>query len=146
MTQVLRKVGNSLRAGGAVLVIQPSQEDPVVEVEIDAKVEFREVTDEQNFRGYLRAAGEAFRNSVGERLFDIEWEATTPEGESYHCKEYDSLDEWVEDRLPFCEDFEAFTSMSERIQRLVNGRKHRIFEYWREYILLLRKLGEGQDA
>ena len=141
MTEVLQKVGKSLRTNGTVLIIQPSQENPIVEVMVDGFVEFREVTNEQNFRRYLRATAEAIQKTVGERYFGIVCEATIPEGDSYHCNEYDTLDEWVEDRISFCEDIEAFSAMSERIRNLVGGRSHRISEYWREYKVLLRKPG-----
>ena len=141
MTEVLRKVGKSLRTDGTVLIIQPSQENPIVEVKVDGHVEFREVTNEQNFRRYLRATAEAIQKTVGERYFGIVCEATIPEGDSYHCNEYDTLDEWVEDRISFCEDIEAFSAMAESIRNLVGGRAHRVSEYWREYKALLRKLG-----
>ena len=141
MTEVLRKVGKSLRTDGSVLIIQPSPVNPIVEVMVDGFVEFREVTNEQNFRRYLRATADAIQKTVGERYFEIVCEATIPEVDSYHCKEYDTLDEWVEDRISFCEDIEAFSAMSERIRNLVGGRAHRVSEYWREYKVLLRKLG-----
>ena len=141
VTAVLRKVGRSLSANGAVLIIQPAQEDPIVTVEIEGKVEFREVTNEQNFRRYLHAGVEAIHRSVDEGLFAIKYEAVIPIGNSYHVKQYDSRDEWEADRLSFCEDFEAFSAMSGRIQKLVGGRKHKVFEYWKEYKVLLRKPG-----
>ena len=56
MTEVLRKVSRSLRADGLLLIIQPSLEDPIVEVEIDGKVEFREVTNEHHEPALSRRA------------------------------------------------------------------------------------------
>lgn len=141
MTEVLQKVGRSLRVNGAVLIIQPAQEHPIVAVEIDGKVEFREVTNEQIFRSYLQAGVEAIHRSVGEGLFEIEAEAIIPKGNSYHVNQYDSRDEWEEDRLSFCKDLETFSAMSGRIRKLVGGRKHRVLEYWKEYKVLLRKPG-----
>ncbi|MFC1997792.1 hypothetical protein ACFLXI_09370 [Chloroflexota bacterium] len=141
LSEVLRKVGNSLRKDGKVLIIQPALENPTVEVEMDGRVEFREVTNEQNFRRYLRATVEAIHQSVGEGLFAIAYEDTYPEGNNYHCKEYESLRECEVDRLSFCEDLETFKSMSDRIQKIVKGRKHRVFEYWKEYNVILRKKG-----
>ena len=141
MTEVLRKVERSLRTNGAVLIIQPAQENPIVAVEIDGKVEFREMTNEQNFRRYLHAGVEAIHRSVGEGLFEIVAETIIPKGNSYHCNKYDSREEWEEDCLSFCEDFETFSAMSGRIQKLVGGRKHRVLEYWKEYKVLLRNPG-----
>ncbi len=139
MTEVLQKIGKSLRTDGAILIIQPSQEDPIVEVVMDGVVEFREVTNEQNFRGYLRATTEAIQKTVGERDFEIVCEAIIPEGNSFHCNEYDTLDEWVEDRITFCEDIGAFNAMSQRIRNLVGEHPHRVLEYWKQYKALLRK-------
>jgi hypothetical protein len=139
MTEVLRKVAEALRPDGIVLIIQPSKENPIVEVIIDGKVEFREVTDEQNFRGYLKATERAIQRSVGENVFEVECEASLPAGDNYNCNEYDSLNDWVEDRSSFCEDVEVFNAMAARIQSLVGGRRHNVLEYWREYKILLRK-------
>lgn len=139
MKEVLRKVGKSLRNEGKVLIIQPAIENPIVEAEIDGRVVFREVTNEQNFRFYLRATVTAIHQTVEEGTFDIVSEATTPDGNSYLCNEYGSVEEWEEDRLTYCEDIEAFTAMSEKIQALVHGHNHRVLEYWKEYKVLLRK-------
>ena len=137
LSAVLRKVGNSLRRDGFLLIIQPTQENPVIEVSINHKVVFREETNERNFRRYLSATAEAIRQSVEGGLLEVVRETTIPEGDSYLCNQYDSLDEWKEDRLSFCEDLEMFTDMSERIRKIVKGRKHQVSEYWREYQVIL---------
>ena len=139
MKEVLRKVGKSLRDEGFVLIIQPAIEDPVVEVELEGKVVFREVTNEQNFRSYLRATIEAIHQTVDEGVLKMVCEATMPEGNSYHCNEYGSVNEWEEDRLTFCEDIETFTIMSEKIRALVRSQNHRVLEYKKEYKVLLQK-------
>jgi hypothetical protein len=128
-----------LREEGNVLIIQPAIENPIVEVEIDGKVVFREVTNEPNFRFYLQATVDAIHQTVKEGIFDVICEATIPEGNSYHCNEYGSVKEWEEDRLTYCEDIEAIAAMSEKIQALVRSQKHKISEYWKEYKVLLRK-------
>jgi len=140
LKEVLRKVAESLRDEGNVLIIQPAIENPFVEVEIEGEVVFREVTNEQNFRSILRATVDAIHQSVGEGIFDLVCETTIPGGNSYHCNEYGSVKEWEEDRMEYCEDLEAFTVMSARIQALVRGQNHRVLEYWKEYKVLLRKI------
>jgi hypothetical protein len=139
LKKVLRKVGKSLREEGNVLIFQPAIENPIVEVEIGGEVVFREVTNELNFRFYLRATEEAIYQTVEEGIFDVVSEATIPEGNSYHCNEYGSVKEWEEDRLTYCEDIEVFTAMSEKIQALVRSQNHKVLEYWKEYKVLLRK-------
>jgi len=139
LKEVLRKVGKSLREEGNVLIIQPAIENPIVEVEVDGKVVFREVTNEQNFRFYLRATEEAIHQTVEEGIFSVGGEAIMPAGNSYHCKEFGSVKEWEEDRLTYCEDIEAFTAMTEKIRARVGSQNHKVFEYWKEYKVLLRK-------
>jgi hypothetical protein len=121
------------------LIFEPIQENPIIEVQINGNVEFTEETDEQNFRRYLRANVEAIHQSVRDGFFEIIKETTIPGENNYLCNEYNSLNEWKEDRLSFCEDLESFTAMSARIRRIVEGRAHRVIEYWREYQVILRK-------
>lgn len=141
MTKVLRKIGKSLRLGGNVLIIQPEEDNPIVEVEIDGHVAFKEATNEQNFRRYLRATKTAVQKTVGERIFEIKCEVIIPEGDSYHINEYETVNKWVEDRSSFCEDFEALNAMAEKMQNLVGSHPHQVSEYWREHKILLTKIG-----
>ena len=139
LTEVLLKVRKSLRDNGILLIIQPSQENSRIDVEIDANVKFSEDVYEPNFQKILSATRLSILNVVEQGLFRSECEAITPVDGSYHCNEFDSVHECVEDRKPFCEDLATFTAMSEKIQSLVEGKAHRVFEYWREYSVLLRK-------
>jgi hypothetical protein len=124
-----------------VLVIQPAINDPIVKVEIDGQVVFSEETDEKNFRRYLHATEKAIHQSVRDGLFEIDKNIIIPKGDSYHCNEYQSRKEWEEDRLTFCEDWEALTTISEKIKKIVKGRTHKVLEYWKEHQVLLRKIG-----
>ncbi|MFB0546211.1 MAG: hypothetical protein ACETWB_04820 [Anaerolineae bacterium] len=108
-------------------------------MEIEGSIEFSEEFEEPNFLRYLEATDISIRNVLAERLFVIEDEATTPDDDSYRCNEYGSLDEWVENHAPSCEDLEAFDALSARMRSLASGKEHRVFEYWREYKVLLRK-------
>lgn len=139
LTGVLRKVRKALRDNGILLIKQPAQENSLIEVEMDGKVKLSEELYEPNFQIILNATRLSISNVVEEGLFRIEFEATTPRDGSFHCNEYDSVQEWIEDHISFCEDLATFNAMSERIQRIVDGKTHHIFEYWREYSVLLRK-------
>jgi len=130
-----------LREDGQVLIIQPTIADPIVKVEIDGEVVYSEETNEKNFRRYLHATEKAIHQSVTGGLFEIVKETITPEGDSYHCNEYESRKEWEEDRLTFCEDLEALTTISEKIEKIVKCRPHKVLEYWKEYKVLLLKIG-----
>jgi len=122
------------------LIIQPSIENPVVEVEINGEIVFREETNEEVFRGYLRATKAAIDHSIKGGLFKKAKEAIVPGETTYHCDEYDALSDWVEDSRRFCEDVEELNAITERIKVLVRDQKHKVREYWREYNLLLRKV------
>lgn len=139
LTGVLRKVHKSLRTDGSLLIIQPAPVNTIIELKIEGNVEFSEELKEPKFHKYLEATRVSIHNVLAEQLFVIEHKTTTPDEGFYHCDEYDSLDEWIKDRKPFCEDLEAFDEMSVRIRNLASGRDHRILEYWREYKVLLRK-------
>ena len=139
LTDVLRKVHKSLRTDGSLLIIQPAPVNMIIELEVEGSVEFCEELEEPNFDEYLEATKVSIHNVLAEQLFVIEHEATTPDEGLYHCNEYDSLDEWIEDHRPSCVDLEAFDEMSARIRDLASGRDHRILKYWREYTVLLRK-------
>ena len=141
LNNVLIKVHQSLRAHGCVLIVQPAPADPIVQLEIWGKIEYRGELKKPNFRRYLRATAVAIRNVVDEHLFVIEAEATTPDRLFYHAEEYDSLDEWVEDRRPLCEDLEAFDAITATMRDVARGRAHRVIHYSREYKVLLRKSG-----
>lgn len=145
LSAVLRKVRNSLRRDGTLLIFQPSQDNPVIAVEINGKVVFQEETNEQNFRGYLGATAQAIRQSVEKGRFEIVRETIVPEGDSYLCDEFESLDEWEEARLSFCEDLEMFTEMSERIRKIVEGRIHSVSEYWRQHQIILRACSREEE-
>ena len=138
LTEVLRKVRNALKPKGSVLIIQPSIENPIVEVEIKGEVVFREETNEKVFRGYLRATKDAIDRSIRKGLFEKVNEAIIPGKTTYHCDRYDSLSDWVEDSRRFCEDIEELDAITERIKLLVLDQKHKVREYWREYNLLLK--------
>ena len=122
-----------------MLVFEPTPENPIVEIEIDKEIVFREETDEQNFKGYLHANVKAIHRSVRDGYFEILKDIKIPEGDNYLCEEYESQHEWEEHRLTFCEDLDSFTAMSERMRKLVNGREHRVLEYWRQYQVILQK-------
>lgn len=130
-----------MRTDGNLLIIQPAQNNPIVQVEVDGELVFKEETNEKNFRGYLSATMKAIQKSVEEKRFEIVSEAIIPSGKAFHCNEYDSINDWVEDRIAFCEDVSAFNAMAERIQDIIRGREHKVFEFWREYKVLLRKPG-----
>ena len=63
----------------------------------------------------MEATSTSISNVVSEGLFVIKDEAITPDEGFYHCSEYDSLDEWVEDHKPSCRDFDAFNAMTVKI-------------------------------
>jgi hypothetical protein len=132
-------VNKSLRDNSILLILQPAQENSIVQVETDIGIEFSEELIEPNFQRYLNATREAIFNVVMKGLFEIECEATTPEEGTYHCNEYDSIDEWKEDEQIFSADLAELNAMHDRIQKLIDGRKHRILIFWREYKVLLRK-------
>jgi hypothetical protein len=139
LTEVLRSIHQSLRAGGCLLVIQPAPGNALIEVEIGGDVKFSHELEEPNFLRYLEATKVSIGNAVGEGLYVIEDEGTTPDEGLYHCSEYSSLDEWILDRKPFCEDWDAFHAMSATIRELVGREEHRILEYYREHTVLLRR-------
>ena len=139
LTSVLRRVHRSLRTNGSLLIVQPARENTIVQLVVGGNVEFCEELEEPNFDKYLEATGLSIRSVLAERLFVLEAEATTPDEDLYHCRDYDSLDDWVEDHRPFCEDLEAFDGVSARIRNLVRGREHRIRKLWREDKILLCK-------
>ena len=134
LKEVLRKIHGSLKASGFLLIVQPAPVKTIIQLEIDGKIEFNEEFEEPNFCQYLKATSVAVINVVEEKLFTKENEAIIPA-----CNEYDSIDEWVEDHKPFCEDLDAFVAMSAKIRDMANGRAHRVLEYWREYQVLLSK-------
>lgn len=142
LTDVLRRVHKSLRTDGLLLIVQPAPVNAIIQMEIEGSIEIEEL-EEPNFLRYLEATDFSIRNVLAERLFVVEDEATTPDKGLYHCNEYDSLDEWVKDRTAFCEDRETFDALSTKMQSLASGREHRIFEYWREHEILLRKCQPG---
>ena len=139
LTSVLKKVHRALRAGGGVLIIQPAPLASIVAVEVAGVAEFCEEFEGPNFRRYLVANGEAIRRAVDEGFFAIDTEGTTPGEGLYHCRSYDSVDEWIADHQSFCEDVEEVEAMSDRIHDVVGPRTHRVLEYYREYRALLRK-------
>jgi hypothetical protein len=129
-----------LKPKGSVLIIQPSIENPIVEVEIKGEIVFREETNEKVFRSYLRATKEAIDRSIQKGLFEKVTEAIIPGKTIYHCDRYDSLSDWVEDSRRYCEDIEELDAITERIKLLVLDQKHKVREYWREYNLLMQKV------
>jgi hypothetical protein len=131
---VLRRVHESLRIDGLLLVMQPAPANATIQMEIENSSGFKEEFKEPNFLRYLKATDVAIRSVLGERLFAVENEATTPQR-----NEYASIDEWVEDRTSFCEDQEAFAALQAEMRSLASGREHRVFEYWKEYEILLHK-------
>jgi hypothetical protein len=139
LTDVLRRVHRSLGTDGLLLVIQPAPVNAIIQMEIGGCIEFNEEFEEPNFLRYLEATHVAIRNVLSEQLFAVENEATTPHEGLYHCNEYDSIDEWVEDHTPFCVDGVAFAALSMKMRSLASVREYRIFEYWKEYKVLLRK-------
>ena len=102
--EVLRRTHRSLRAGGFLLVIQPTPANSLIELEIGGELKFSQELQMPNFLGYLKATEVSLAKAVGDGLYAIEVEATTPDEGQYHCSEYSSLDEWIEDWKPFCED------------------------------------------
>ena len=138
LTDVLRKVHKSLRKGGSLLIIQPAPMDTIIELEIAGNIKLSEAFHEPNFRKILGFTNEAIHNALTEQLFVIEQEAITPD-EGFHHKEYRSLDEWIADYEPLCEDLEELNKLSEKIRKLTKGKRHRILEYWRESEILLFK-------
>ena len=141
LNNVLRKVHQSLRAHGCALVVQPAPVDPIMELEIGGKIAYRGELKKPNFRRYLSATAVSIRNIVDEHLFVIEAEATTPDRLFYHADEYDSVDEWIADRRPLCEDLEAFDAITATMRDVAGRREHRVVHYSREYKVLLRKSG-----
>ena len=139
LTDVLRKVHKSLKTNGHLLIIQPAAVNAIIQLEIAGNVEFSEELQEPNFNKHLEFTRDSIRNVLAEQLFVIDQEAITPDEGFYHCREYQSLDEWVEDHRPFCRDLEEFDQISARIKNLVRGREHRILEYWRGYKIRLQK-------
>jgi hypothetical protein len=139
LTKVLRKIHQSLRVKGSLLIIQPTSENSTIQLEVEGNTKFSEELKEPNFLRYLEATSASIGNIVSEGLFVIEDEAITPDEGSYHSREYESLDEWVEDHKPFCEDLEAFNAMSVKIRNIAGKQQHRILEYWREDKVLLRR-------
>jgi len=139
LTEVLRKVRNVLKPKGSVLIIQPSIENPIVEVEFNGEIVFREETNEKVFRSYLRATKEAIDRSIQEGLFEKVNEVIIPGETTCHCDRYDSIYDWFEDSRRYCEDIEELDAITERIKLLVLDQKHKVREYWREYNLLLQK-------
>jgi SAM-dependent methyltransferase len=134
LSDVLRKVNPSLRADGRMLVMQPAPASAIIELEIGKSSAFKKEFAEPNFLRYLQATHVAIRSVLDERLFAVENESTTPRRD-----EYGSIDEWVEDRAPFCEDPEAFTALQTEMRCLASGEEHRVFEDWNEHEILLRK-------
>ena len=139
LTEVLLKIHRSLKVNGSLLIIQPTPENSTIQLKVEGNITFSEELEEPNFYRYLEATSASINNLVGEGLFVIEDEAITPDEGCYHCSEYDSLDEWVEDHKPFCRDFEAFNAMSVKIGNIAGKQEHRILEYWREDKVLLRR-------
>jgi hypothetical protein len=138
LTNVLRKVHQSLRKGGSLLIIQPAPMDVIIELEIAGKIKLSEAFHEPNFRKILGFTDEAIHNALTEQLFVIVQEATSPD-ERLHHAEYRSLDEWIEDHKPLCDDLEELDKLSAKLRESVKGKDHRIIEYWKETTLLLRK-------
>ena len=136
---VLRKVHQSLRANGYVLVVQPAPVNPIVELEIGGDIEFRQELKKPIFRRYLEATAVSLRHVTDEHLFVMEHEATTPGGLAYHPDEYDSLDEWIDDRRPLSEDLQEFDAITASMQEVAKGREHRVVYYSKEYKALLRQ-------
>ena len=136
---VLCKVHQSLRANGCVLVVQPAPVNPIVELEIGGDIEYRQELKKPDFHQYLKATAVSIRHVIDQHLFVMEHEATTPDGLAYHPDEYDSLDEWIDDRRPLCEDLAAFDALTARMREVARGRVHRIVHYSKEYKVLLRK-------
>ena len=128
----------SIRDNAILLILQPAQENSIVQDATDIGIKFSEELVEPYFQNYLSATREAIQNAVMEGLFEIESEAKTPEEGSYHCDEYSSISEWKEDLQPFCEDLQELNTMSERIQKIIDGRNHRISISWKQYIVLFR--------
>ncbi len=138
LTEALGKAHQSLRKGGALLITQPAPMDSIIELEIAGKIELSEAFHEVNFRRYLELTEAAIHNALSSQLFIIEVEAITPD-EGFHHKEYPSLDEWIADYKPLCEDLEELRELSARIRNWVGGKDHRIIDNWKESRLLLRK-------
>ncbi len=144
LIHVLCKVHKSLRADGLVLIAQPAPTNAIISLEIEGKIEFREELDEPNFGQYLKATKDAIHNIVSEHLFALEADATIPDAELFNAKEYDSIDEWVEDRRPFCEDPMTFDALGARMRDAARGREHKVIRNWKDHRTLLRKL-DAQD-
>jgi hypothetical protein len=138
LTEVLSKVHKSLRKGGLLLITQPAPMDSMVELEIAGKIKLREAFHEDNFRKILGFTREAIYNAVTAQLFVIEQEAITPDV-GFHQNEYRSLDEWIEDYEPLCEDLEELHELAAKLSKATKGKDHRIIENWKESKLLLRK-------
>lgn len=139
LTNVLRKVHKSLRTSGSLLIVQPAPVNAIIELEIAGNIEFSETLQEPNFNKYLEFTKVSIHIVLIEQLFVIKQETITPDEGLYHCRGYQSLDEWIEDHKPFCEDLEIFDEISAKIKQLAKGREHRILEYWREHKILLCK-------
>jgi hypothetical protein len=132
-------VHQSLRANGCVLVVQPAPVNSIVELQIGGDIEFRQELKKPIFRRYQEATAVSLRHIIDEHLFVMEHEATTPVGLAYHPDEYDSLDEWIDDRRPLSEDLQEFDAITASMQEVAKGREHRVVYYSREYKALLRK-------
>jgi hypothetical protein len=133
-------VYQSLRANGCVLVVQPALANPIVELEIGGDIEFRQELKKLNFQRYLKATALSIRTVIDEHLFVMESEATTPDGLAYHPDEYDSVDEWIDDRRPLSEDLHEFDAITASMREVARGRDHRIVYYSKEYKALLRQI------
>ena len=120
------------------MITQPAQTDSMVELEIDGKIELSEAFHQPNFRKYLESTKEAIHKALSEHLFVIEQEANTPDEGFYHG-EYRSLDEWIEDYEPLCDDLEELNELSAKLRKAARGKDHRIIDKWKESRLLLRK-------
>ena len=140
LRDVLKKIHETLRDHGVVLILQPAMGNAIVELIVDGVVKLNEELQEPNFKRFLRATKSAIEVAVAEELFAVEGEVIVPADENYSLvDEYESIDKWFFDHEPFCEDWGEMKQLADKLHTVTNGKPHLVRCYWRENRMLLRK-------
>lgn len=124
-----------------MIIIQPHPSPASINVEIDGNLILSEELEEPNFREVLLTARKVINSVTKDGLYQLERQIIIPTEEGcFHYINYESIDDWLDDHLPFSVDQAVLKSFAERVRAIVKSSRYTVTEYFREEITILVKI------
>lgn len=109
-------------------------------MELKGDLLLSERLEEANFGEVLKEANRTFGRVVREGLYRIEFQTTIPSNDNiFHCRSYSSIDEWLDDHLPFSLDKPILEAFANKVKNLVEKEHYVVNELFKEDIIVLEK-------